>query len=144
MPEREWSTIDIGLNLASDHFDRDRVEVVARAKQAGVDIMILTGKIQIRYKDLNRFTSYFLLPSFNVMVLICSVIGSSIKSSEQTFQLAKQYPGVLYSTAGIHPHTAKSCNNQTIPFLRKLLSNKEVSAGKVRSRTYDFSMPKLT
>jgi TatD DNase family protein len=96
VPDREWSTIDIGLNLASDHFDKDRVEVIERAKQAGVDIMILTG--------------------------------SSIKSSEQTFHLAKQHPGVLYSTAGIHPHTAKSCNDQTIPFLRKLLSNKEVVA----------------
>jgi TatD DNase family protein len=140
VPDREWSTIDIGLNLASDHFDKDRVEVVERAKQAGVEIMILTGNFR---ENRTRYaTKLKLIIYIRVILISIFVTGSSIKSSEQTFHLAKQHPGVLYSTAGIHPHTAKSCNDQTIPFLRKLLSNKEVSVKKFGSRTYYFSTSK--
>lgn len=35
--------VDIGLNLSSDRYDRDRPEVIARALAAGVDHLILTG-----------------------------------------------------------------------------------------------------
>jgi len=35
--------IDIGINLAHDSYDRDRVEVIARARAAGIVAMIVTG-----------------------------------------------------------------------------------------------------
>lgn len=35
--------IDIGVNLAHDSYDRDRAEVIARARAAGVVAMIVTG-----------------------------------------------------------------------------------------------------
>ena len=35
--------IDVGLNLTSSQFDRDRNEVLQRAVSAGVERMILTG-----------------------------------------------------------------------------------------------------
>ena len=35
--------IDIGVNLAHDSYDRDRAEVIARAQNAGVVAMIVTG-----------------------------------------------------------------------------------------------------
>jgi TatD DNase family protein len=35
--------IDIGINLAHDSYDRDRAEVIARARAAGVAAMIVTG-----------------------------------------------------------------------------------------------------
>ncbi|MSQ92088.1 MAG: hydrolase TatD [Gammaproteobacteria bacterium] len=35
--------IDIGINLAHESFDRDRAEVIARAQNAGVIAMIVTG-----------------------------------------------------------------------------------------------------
>ncbi|HXS26280.1 MAG TPA: TatD family hydrolase [Steroidobacteraceae bacterium] len=35
--------IDIGVNLAHDSFDRDRLDVIARARACGVEQMILTG-----------------------------------------------------------------------------------------------------
>jgi TatD DNase family protein len=41
--------------------------------------------------------------------------GTSICNSEQSAVLAKKYPNVLYSKAGIHPHDAKSFNAQSIP-----------------------------
>lgn len=54
--------------------------------------------------------------------------GTSVKGSEESFKIAKEYPNILYSTAGIHPHEAKSMDNDSITKLRKLLSNKEVVA----------------
>ncbi|MCC2636535.1 MAG: hydrolase TatD [Moraxellaceae bacterium] len=35
--------VDIGLNLSSDRYDRDRGEVIARALEAGVTRLVLTG-----------------------------------------------------------------------------------------------------
>jgi TatD DNase family protein len=54
--------------------------------------------------------------------------GTSLKNSEQSAQIAKQYQGILYSTAGIHPHDAKSFDNQSIAKLKLLLQQKQVVA----------------
>lgn len=54
--------------------------------------------------------------------------GTSVKNSEQSAQIANEYPSILFSTAGIHPHDAKSFDDQSIPRLRKLLQQKQVVA----------------
>ena len=52
--------------------------------------------------------------------------GTSIRNSEQSSKIAQQYPHILYSTAGIHPHDAKSFDNQSIPKLKALLKKPHV------------------
>ncbi len=52
--------------------------------------------------------------------------GTSVKNSQESARITKQYPGVLYATAGIHPHDAKSFDNQSIAKLRELLQQKQV------------------
>lgn len=54
--------------------------------------------------------------------------GTSVTKSEQALEIAKKYPNVLFSTAGIHPHEAKSRDTKSIESLRKLLLHKEVVA----------------
>lgn len=74
------------------------------------------------------------------------ITGTSVRDSHQALQLAKQKPGILYSTgacglerkpvqlshaffsAGVHPHDAKSCDEKTIQTLRELATNPEVVA----------------
>jgi TatD DNase family protein len=56
------------------------------------------------------------------------VTGTSIKSSLEAQTLASRFPDILYSTAGVHPHNAKNCNNETIKMLRDLAKHKEVVA----------------
>ena len=56
------------------------------------------------------------------------VTGTSVKSSLAAQALANQYPDVLFSTAGVHPHDARHCNQQTIAMLRKLTENENVVA----------------
>jgi len=52
--------------------------------------------------------------------------GTSVRNSEEAATIAKEYPGILYSTAGIHPHDAKSFDAQSISKLRNLLKHKHV------------------
>lgn len=52
--------------------------------------------------------------------------GTSVKNSHESAKIAKNYPGVLYSTAGIHPHDAKSFDGQSIAQLKALLQLKQV------------------
>ncbi|XP_008476723.1 uncharacterized protein LOC103513656 [Diaphorina citri] len=70
-------------------------------------------------------------------------IGSSLKSSKEALRLARIYPGMVYSTAGIHPHEAKSWDEDYIDQLRDLVSNSEcVGIGECGlDYSRDFSTP---
>jgi TatD DNase family protein len=54
--------------------------------------------------------------------------GASLKSSKQALEIAKNYPNTLFSTAGIHPHDAKTFTNHTMNELEKLAQHDEVIA----------------
>ena len=41
------------------------------------------------------------------------VTGTSLHSTKEALRLTRLYPGTLYSTAGIHPHDAKSWDEET-------------------------------
>jgi len=68
--------IDIGANLTSKKYGRDLDSVLQRAKEAGVNKIMVTG--------------------------------TSIQGSKDALRLTRLYPSQLYCTAGIHPHDAKS------------------------------------
>ena len=54
------------------------------------------------------------------------IIGCDISSSEQSLKLAKKYQ--QYSTAGIHPHDAKSATDSLEIHLTKLTNDSHVVA----------------
>ena len=56
------------------------------------------------------------------------VTGSSARASEQALRLAREHPGTLYSTAGIHPHHAKDYDEQDLATLDELLRQPETVA----------------
>ncbi|CAH2044635.1 unnamed protein product, partial [Iphiclides podalirius] len=68
--------IDIGANLTNKKYSRDLESVVQRAKDAGVQKIMVTG--------------------------------TSVRNSKEALRLTRLYPGTIYSTAGVHPHDAKS------------------------------------
>jgi TatD DNase family protein len=89
---------DIGVNLMSPAFDRDREAVIARAAAAGVGTLIITG----------------------------SSIESSISAAAYvaTYTEAPAVPNVrLFTTAGVHPHNAKDWDDAAQTALRKLVSS---------------------
>lgn len=52
--------------------------------------------------------------------------GTSVRGSKESAEIAEDYLDILFSTAGIHPHDAKSFNNESISELRKLLQQEHV------------------
>src|SRR4051812_27749225 len=56
------------------------------------------------------------------------ITGVSERSSKEAADFARQFPGTLYSTAGVHPHDARHSTPDTIRILRDLASRPEVVA----------------
>jgi TatD DNase family protein len=56
------------------------------------------------------------------------VTGASVTSSVQAAALAEDHPGVLYATAGVHPHHAADFDEHTAAALRAQLANPRVVA----------------
>lgn len=88
--------IDIGANLAHDSFDEDLDAVLARAAEAGVNQIVVTG--------------------------------SSHDSNARASELAREYPGRLYATAGLHPHHATHFDAQLEAQIRALAGHPECVA----------------
>lgn len=88
--------IDIGVNLTNGQFDKDRHDVISRAKGAGISALVLTG--------------------------------TSLEESLAVADYAATEPGFCYATAGIHPHDAKTFDDQSLTALRVLAARPEVVA----------------
>jgi TatD DNase family protein len=88
--------IDIGVNLTGSSFSHDLPDVVARARAAGVDRMIVTG--------------------------------TDISHSSKASTLCMEFPGVLYATAGVHPHHANDFDKSSLDTLRQLAAAPHVVA----------------
>lgn len=94
-----YSLVDIGINLTNKSFQKDLSQVIARAYQAGVTQLIVTGTSEQESLQAHE---------------LCTTHD---KTATQ-----------LFSTAGIHPHNAKDWNSETPTTLRQLLSQPTVKA----------------
>jgi TatD DNase family protein len=56
------------------------------------------------------------------------VTGTNLPSSEEALELASSRPGVLWCTAGVHPHSAADYDDETENRLRVLLTDPRVVA----------------
>ena len=56
------------------------------------------------------------------------VTGASDEGSRMALDLARRHPGVLYATAGVHPHHASDYTAETDALLRELAAQDEVVA----------------
>lgn len=56
------------------------------------------------------------------------VTGTSVSASEEAHTIASEHEGYLWSTAGVHPHDAKTCDDRTLERLRELASRRCVVA----------------
>lgn len=55
-------------------------------------------------------------------------LGCSIESSQHALSVAQQFPNIVHSTAGIHPHDAKTFDYSTLKILTELAKKPEVVA----------------
>ena len=56
------------------------------------------------------------------------VTGSSLYESERAAEMAVEHPGVMHSTAGIHPHNAKDCDEGLLERIKDLAARPQVRA----------------
>lgn len=56
------------------------------------------------------------------------ITGTNERASEAASAIARTRPGVLFATAGVHPHNAKECAPRTLATLRALWGSAEVVA----------------
>ena len=56
------------------------------------------------------------------------VTGTSVAGSQEAQRIAREYPGQLFATAGVHPHDSRNCTEDTILELRRLATHREVVA----------------
>jgi TatD DNase family protein len=92
--------IDIGVNLSNKSFKGELEAVLQRAQQANVTQLIITG--------------------------------TNEEESEAALQLCQQlsddFPSMLYSTCGVHPHDAKHFSTETPDRLKEMATSKKVVA----------------
>lgn len=92
--------IDVGVNLTNHRFDKDRDEVISRAKQRGIDQILITG----------------------------TNVEESKKALILCHHYQQQFPHTLYTTVGVHPHDADGVSHDYISDLRKLAKEPLVKA----------------
>ncbi|GHT73964.1 DNase TatD [Spirochaetia bacterium] len=112
--------IDIGVNLMSPSFDRDRDGVIAAAAAAGVSPLIITGASVAGSRAALAYAAEK-LPSEAIRE---TALTSSAGNTDASPKAAHQ----LYTTAGVHPHDAKSCGPNTVALLRELAGHPLVAA----------------
>ncbi|MEE0901878.1 MAG: TatD family hydrolase, partial [Methanobrevibacter sp.] len=56
------------------------------------------------------------------------ITGTNVNSSQLAAEYASKYPGTLFSTSGVHPHDAKTCNGHTMFELEKISKSDSVVA----------------
>jgi len=88
--------VDIGANLTHHSFDDDRDQVIARATDAGITRIIVTG--------------------------------TNCESSRGALALAHSRPGMLYATAGMHPHHASDYSDAVRETFAELIEDDAVVA----------------
>ncbi|MFA5630763.1 MAG: TatD family hydrolase [Porticoccaceae bacterium] len=103
--------IDIGVNLTNKRFDGDRAEVLARARDVGVAACIVTG----------------------------TSLAVSAEAAILCNTLSQHFPGMLYCTAGVHPHEASTFTDTTCAQLRTLIAENAGTVVAVGETGLDFN-----
>ena len=92
--------IDIGVNLTNKRFDKDREELLIRAKNKGINQLLITG----------------------------TNIEESRSALALCHLFQDKFPNTLYATAGIHPHDADGASEDYLDELTQLVAYPEVKA----------------
>ncbi|KAL4105845.1 hypothetical protein PRIC1_003901 [Phytophthora ramorum] len=90
--------VDVGANLTSGQFRRDLPQVLRRAKQSGVDTIVITGTSVVESRRAVQLASH-------------QTSASGV---------------ALFATVGVHPHDAKSFDERsTIAEMRAVIAGKD-------------------
>lgn len=84
--------------------------------------------INLTHRQFNDDREKVLAQAIDKGVFPLIITGTSERASKQASDYAARHQNKLYSTAGVHPHDAKTCSDQTISQLRRLCKLSHVVA----------------
>jgi TatD DNase family protein len=84
--------------------------------------------VNLAHRSFQRDRKHVIERAFAAGVQTMIITGTSLKGSQEGLRIAKEYPGQLFATAGVHPHYSRSCTERTIPDLRHLAEQREIVA----------------
>ena len=76
--------------------------------------------LNLMHKSYNKDRIEVMEEAKKVGVSKAIITGSSINSSKTAVDFASQHNDIVYATCGVHPHDAKTCDENTIVTLRTL------------------------
>jgi TatD DNase family protein len=92
-----------------------RVKLVRVTRPAIIDI-----GVNLAHRSFGADRAQVIARAIAAGVTQMIVTGTSEATSREAQAIAASHPGVLFSTAGVHPHDARNCTDHTIPTLRAL------------------------
>lgn len=93
-----------------------------------MNIQMIDIGVNLMHRSFHQDREEVVARAFAAGVWPLIITGTSLRSSMEAARYAGQSDGKCYSTAGIHPHDAKSCNADTIGKLRELAALQQVVA----------------
>ena len=85
--------------------------------------------VNLDHRSFDKDRAEVLRRAWEVGVKTLILTGTTVKSSQAVLELTRQEgESRLFSTAGVHPHNARQCDDRTIPQLRKLAASDRVVA----------------
>ena len=76
--------------------------------------------LNLMHKSYNKDRINVMDEAKKVGVSKAIITGSSITSSKTAVEFATKHNDIVYATCGVHPHDAKTCDDNTIETLRTL------------------------
>jgi TatD DNase family protein len=93
-----------------------------------VALQLVDIGINLMHRSFNADRDQVLRRAIESGVTRLIITGANERSSQEASAFARQFPGTLYATAGVHPHDARHCTPDTIQTLRDLAKRAEVVA----------------
>lgn len=84
--------------------------------------------VNLAHRSFQKDRAEVIARAFAAGVRPMIITGTSVGNSTEAQRIAREYPGRLFATAGVHPHDSRNCTDSTIAELRTLAQSKEVVA----------------
>jgi TatD DNase family protein len=101
---------------------------VTAAAKTGNPVKLADIGCNLMHKSFDRDRAAVVEAAERAGVSPVIITGTSVESSRRAADFAARYPGGLYATAGVHPHDAKDCGEDTLRVLRELAGRAETVA----------------
>jgi TatD DNase family protein len=101
------------------------------------DFLVDIG-VNLAHKRFSHDLSEVIQRAIDAKVAKMVITGTSVVASRRAIEIAKLTPGVLFSTAGVHPHDAKSWTAATAQNLRNLITRNKATVKAIGECGLDF------